>query len=172
MKVYGIRILLKHKKKNKGNKRLGIEIDKLISDLERYSPSEKSFFDIRKDADLVHGNGFYFFNIEIHRTLIFIAFEKKYEATVLWVSRNQTHTASWENSCITPKCRVCIMSMPRIRLGANPSLTSQSGQRFWQSVSAETRQNTSCAGNSLSILNSPTSGRPLQGSSLPPASRR
>jgi hypothetical protein len=98
MKVYGIRILLKHKKKNKGNKRLGIEIDKLISDLERYSPSEKSFFDIRKDADLVHANGFYFFNIEIHRTLIFIVFEKKYEATVLWVGSHDEYERTFRNN--------------------------------------------------------------------------
>ena len=98
MKVYGIRILLKHKKKNKGNKRLGIEIDKLISDLERYSPSEKSFFDIRKDADLVHANGFYFFNIEIHRTLILIVFEKKYEATVLWVGSHDEYERTFRNN--------------------------------------------------------------------------
>lgn len=98
MKVYGIRILLKHKKKNKGNKRLGIEIDKLISDLERYSPYEKSFFDIRKDADLVHANGFYFFNIEVHRTLIFIELLSDGKAVILWAGSHDEYERTFRNN--------------------------------------------------------------------------
>ena len=52
-------LCLKSKKKNIGNKKLCTEIDKLITDLEKFNPREESISDIRNDADCVHSDGFY-----------------------------------------------------------------------------------------------------------------
>lgn len=65
MRIIGKKIILKVKKKNIGNRRLCDEIDKLITDLEDFNPGEKSINDVRDDADCVHSDGFYFFDIRI-----------------------------------------------------------------------------------------------------------
>ncbi|MDR7212568.1 hypothetical protein [Flavobacterium piscis] len=66
MRIIGKKTILKIKKKNIGNKKLCIEIDKLITDLEKFNPNEENINDIRNDADCVHSDGFYFFDIHIH----------------------------------------------------------------------------------------------------------
>lgn len=83
MRIVGKKIILKIKKKNIGNRKLCSEIDNLISDLEGFEPSKQYLKDIREDADCVHSDGFYFFNINIHRTMILIVFDDN-EATVVW----------------------------------------------------------------------------------------
>jgi hypothetical protein len=60
MRIIGKKTILKIKKKNIGNKKLCIEIDKLIADLEKFNPNEENINDIRNDADCVHSDGFYF----------------------------------------------------------------------------------------------------------------
>ena len=82
MRVIGKKILLKLKKKNLGNKKLCVEIDRLLSDLENYNPSKNGIKEVRNDADCVHSDGFYFFDIAIHRTLILIEQPKKPFCTV------------------------------------------------------------------------------------------
>ncbi len=72
MRLTGQKILLKLKKKNVGNRKLCDAIDQLIVDLETFEPVNDSLADRRKDADCVHSDGFYFFDIHIHRTLILI----------------------------------------------------------------------------------------------------
>ncbi len=61
MRILGKSKILKVKKKNIGNKKLCNAIDELIADLEGFEPSKQSLNNIRKDADCVHNDGFYFF---------------------------------------------------------------------------------------------------------------
>lgn len=68
MRIIGKKIILKIKSKNIGNQRLCNEIDRLIIDLESFDASSQKIEDLRKDADCVHNDGFYFFNINIYRT--------------------------------------------------------------------------------------------------------
>ena len=51
---------MKVKKKNLGNQKLWREIDKLLLILEGFNPEDSSLKAIRKDADQVHPDGFYF----------------------------------------------------------------------------------------------------------------
>jgi len=60
MRVLGKKKILKLKKKNIGNKKLCDEIDVLMSDLEGFKPRKQNINDIRKDANCVHSDGFYF----------------------------------------------------------------------------------------------------------------
>ncbi len=84
MDIIGKNRLAKLKRKNRGNKKLIYAIDKLISDLEN---SEWTHLDeikhIRPDADCVHNDGYYFFDINIHRTMILIVLDRG-EALVVW----------------------------------------------------------------------------------------
>jgi hypothetical protein len=58
-------------------------IDKLISDIESAQWTKKTeITETRPDADCVHSDGFYFFDISIHSTMILIVFEDN-EATVV-----------------------------------------------------------------------------------------
>lgn len=75
MRIIGKKIILKVKRKNIGNTKLCNEIDKLINYLEKFKPELQELKHIRDDADCVHNDGFYFFDINIHRTLILIEFD-------------------------------------------------------------------------------------------------
>ncbi|OMQ10385.1 type II toxin-antitoxin system HigB family toxin [[Flexibacter] sp. ATCC 35103] len=101
MRIIGKRTILKIQKKNIGNKKLCIEIDKLISDLEKFNPDKESIIDMRNDADCVHNNGFYFFNINIHRTLIMIEFDDDGEATIVWAGTHQEYESTFKNNKLT-----------------------------------------------------------------------
>jgi hypothetical protein len=101
MRVLGKRIILKVKKKNIGNVKLCSAIDALIADLESFKSSEKSISDIRNDADCVHSDGFYFFNINIHRTLILIELDDDGEATIIWAGTHQEYEMIFKNNKIT-----------------------------------------------------------------------
>lgn len=100
MRVIGKKILLKCKKKNIGNKFLCQEIDKLINALEVFDPSvnEQTIKDIRPDADCVHNDGFYFFNIHIHRTLILVELDEDGEATIVWAGTHQEYESTFKNN--------------------------------------------------------------------------
>ncbi len=98
MRIVGKKIILKLKRKNIGNKKLCNEIDKLVIDLENFNPKEKSINDIRNDADCVHSDGFYFFNINIHRTLILIEFDVDGEATIVWAGTHQAYQSTFKNN--------------------------------------------------------------------------
>jgi len=76
--------LVKLKKKNRGNSKLISAINKLISDIEGADWIKKTDIKLsRPDADCIHSDGFYFFDINIHRTMSLIVFEEE-EATVVW----------------------------------------------------------------------------------------
>lgn len=101
MRIVGKKTILKLKKKNIGNKKLCNEIDKLITDLENFKHNEKSINDIRNDADCVHTDGFYFFDINIHRTLILIEFDDDGEATIVWAGTHQEYETTFKNNKLT-----------------------------------------------------------------------
>lgn len=98
MRVLGISKLVKLKRKNKGNKLLCDEIDKLLKDLEEFNPKNFKLVDIRKDADCVHNDGFYFFNINIHRSLILVDFDEEGEATIIWVGSHDEYERTFKNN--------------------------------------------------------------------------
>lgn len=101
MRIIGKKTILKIKKKNIGNKKLCDEIDKLIADLERFNSNENSIDEIRNDADCVHNDGFYFFNINIHRTLILIELDEDGEATIVWAGMHQEYESTFKNNKAT-----------------------------------------------------------------------
>ena len=101
MRILGKKIILKIKKKNIGNKKLCTEIDKLLIDLEKFNPNEQRINEIRSDADCVHNDGFYFFDIHIHRTLILIEIDDEGEATVVWAGNHQEYESIFKNNKLT-----------------------------------------------------------------------
>ncbi|AIM38121.1 addiction module toxin RelE [Sphingobacterium sp. ML3W] len=100
MRIIGKKILLKCKKKNIGNKLLCQEIDKLIDVLELFEPykTKQTIKDLRPDADCVHNDGFYFFDIHIHRTLILIELDDEGEATIMWAGTHQEYDETFKNN--------------------------------------------------------------------------
>ncbi len=83
--------LKKYQRKNQGNTKLIRAIDKLIDDIKNATWQNK--FDViksRKDADLVHNDGFYFFDINIHRTMILLLFDEQ-EAEVVWIGTHSEY---------------------------------------------------------------------------------
>ena len=101
MRITGKAIIAKLKKKNIGNRKLGIEIDKLIKDLEEFHPADGNIRDIRNDADCVHNDGFYFFDIHIHRTLVLIELDDEGQATIIWAGSHQEYESIFKNNRTT-----------------------------------------------------------------------
>lgn len=52
----------------------------------------------RPDADCVYGGEFYFFNINIHRTMILIEFEENGEATIVWAGSHDDYELTFKNN--------------------------------------------------------------------------
>jgi len=83
--------LLKLKRKNRGNVKLSKAIAKLIADIENAQWKNKlDVIETRPDADKVHSNNVFFFNIHIHRTMVLIIFDEQ-EAEVLWVGNHSEY---------------------------------------------------------------------------------
>ena len=98
MRLTGKKILEKLKRKNKGNVSLTKAIDKLIKDIsENDWKDQTELHKTRTDADNVHSDGFYFFNINIHRTMILIEFSDS-EATVVWAGTHQEYETTFKNN--------------------------------------------------------------------------
>jgi mRNA interferase HigB len=98
MRLTGKKKLEKLKRKNRGNVKLGQEIEKLINDVENNNWNDISELkETRPDADCVHSDGFYFFDINIHRTLILIEFDDC-EATVTWVGSHDEYEVNFKNN--------------------------------------------------------------------------
>ncbi len=98
MRIVGKKIILKLKKKNIGNKKLCTEIDRLVVDLENFNPRESIITEIKNDAERVHSDGFYFFDINIHRTLILIEFDDEGEATIVWAGTHQEYESIFKSN--------------------------------------------------------------------------
>lgn len=98
MRLTNKKLLEKFKRKNRGNFPLRKAIDQLIKDiLENQWSDQKELSATRKDADQVHGDGFYFFDINIHRTMILIEFHDL-EATAVWAGSHQEYEAVFKNN--------------------------------------------------------------------------
>lgn len=98
MRLINKKALEKLKRKKRGNASLSKEIDLLIQDFENHNwQGQEDLRKDRKDADCVHPDGFYFFDIEIHRTMILIEFEDD-EATVIWVGDHQQYERTFKNN--------------------------------------------------------------------------
>lgn len=90
--------LLKLKKKNQGNLKLTKAIDKLIEDIESSEWKDKlEVIESRPDADRVHSEGFFFFDINIHRTLTLIGFNEEY-AEILWVGNHDEYDSTFKGN--------------------------------------------------------------------------
>ncbi|MBC7642681.1 MAG: type II toxin-antitoxin system HigB family toxin [Flavobacterium sp.] len=104
MEIIGRKILEKLKRKNIGNVLLVFEIDALIKTIEENNfENQIELYKIRSDADCVHNDGFYFFNINIHRTLILIEFEENGEAKILWCGNHDEYENTFKNNKNTIK---------------------------------------------------------------------
>lgn len=98
MKLFEKRILEKLKKKNRGDNQLTKAIDDLINDIEKESWKKPiELIKTRPDADCVHSDGFYFFNIKIHRTMIMIEFEQD-KAIVVWAGSHNQYEKTFQNN--------------------------------------------------------------------------
>ena len=74
-------------------------IDQLIREIEESKwHSEEDLKSARPDVDCVHSDGFYFFDINVHRTLILIEFDEDGEATVVWVGTHQEYETVFRNN--------------------------------------------------------------------------
>jgi mRNA-degrading endonuclease HigB of HigAB toxin-antitoxin module len=90
--------LIKLKRKNRGNKKLIAAIDKLISDIENAQWTKKTDVkESRPDADCVHSDGFYFFDINVHRTMILIVLEDD-EATIIWTGSHDEYNKTFKGN--------------------------------------------------------------------------
>ena len=104
MEIVNRRLLEKLINKNKGNVSLVKEIDDLIKTIEENNfANQTELHKIRPDADCVHNDGFFFFNINIHRTMILIEFEIDGEATVLWCGNHNEYETTFRNNKSTIK---------------------------------------------------------------------
>lgn len=103
MRLINKKVLEKLKRKNKGNTLLVKAIDKLVDDIDESDWGDQTELNkTRADADNVHSDGFYFFNINIHRTMILIEFSDK-EATVVWAGTHHEYEAIFKNNRNTIK---------------------------------------------------------------------
>ncbi|EPR67263.1 type II toxin-antitoxin system HigB family toxin [Cyclobacterium qasimii] len=103
MRLINKKILEKLKRKNKGNVLLTKAVDELIKDIHDNNWTDQTELNkSRHDADNVHADGFYFFNIHIHRTMILIGFDEN-EATAVWVGTHQQYEMTFKNNKSTIK---------------------------------------------------------------------
>ena len=104
MRLIGRKRLEKFRRKNRGNAQLSHAIDNLINEIENsHWTNEKELKKTRPDADCVHNDGFYFFDINVHRTLILIEIDHEGEATVIWTGTHQEYESTFKNNKITIK---------------------------------------------------------------------
>lgn len=99
MDILNRKLLEKLKRKNKGNVSLIVAIDILINDLEiNQFSNQAELLTIRPDADCVHSDGFYFFDISIHRTLVLIEFEQNGDVSIVWCGTHDEYENTFKNN--------------------------------------------------------------------------
>ncbi len=99
MKIINKYILGKLIRKNRGNSKLIKSVEQLINDIEQNNwQTPQDLIAIRPDADCVYGGEFYFFNINIHRTLILIEFEENGDATIVWAGNHDDYQLTFKNN--------------------------------------------------------------------------
>ena len=101
MRLIAKKVLEKYKRKNRGNTKLAKQIDELIDIIEQSNiENPLALKQLRSDADCVHSEGFYFFNLAVHRSMLLIEFEED-EATVVWVGNHQEYDNTFKNNKAT-----------------------------------------------------------------------
>lgn len=99
MEIINRKLLEKFKRKNRGNAFLISALDNLINEIEtKHWKNQNELQNDRPDADNVHNDGFYFFNINIHRTMILIDFEESGEATIVWCGSHDEYELTFRNN--------------------------------------------------------------------------
>lgn len=99
MRILNKRILGKLLRKNRGNSKLMKSIQQLIIDIEESDwKTPHELIVKRPDADCVYGGEFYFFDINIHRTLILIEFEENGEVTIVWAGSHDDYELTFKNN--------------------------------------------------------------------------
>jgi mRNA-degrading endonuclease HigB of HigAB toxin-antitoxin module len=92
-------ILGKLIRKNRGNTKLLKAVNLLIDEIEKGNwNTPQELVKNRSDADCVYGGEFYFFDINIHRTLILIEFEENGEATIVWAGNHDDYELTFKNN--------------------------------------------------------------------------
>jgi mRNA-degrading endonuclease HigB of HigAB toxin-antitoxin module len=85
--------------KNRGNAKLIKSVEQLILDIEKSNwQNPHDLIKSRPDADCVYSGEFYFFNINIHRTLILIEFEENGNATIVWAGNHDEYELTFKNN--------------------------------------------------------------------------
>lgn len=98
MELLQLNKLIKLKRKNLGNTKLINAIDKLVHEIENANWTKKT--DVkssRPDADCVHSDRFYFFDINIHRVMVLIVFEDN-EATIIWAGSHDEYEKTFKGN--------------------------------------------------------------------------
>ena len=99
MKITNKHILVKLIRKNRGNAKLLKAVQRLIQEIEDNNwGTPQELIENRPDADCVHGGEFYFFNINIHRSMIMIEFEETGEATIVWAGNHDDYELTFKNN--------------------------------------------------------------------------
>lgn len=99
MRLINKSLLERLKRKNRGNSKLSKAIDKLILDIEQNEwDSQLDMKNVRPDADCVHSEGFYFFNLNIHRTMIMIEFDENKRARIVWAGSHEEYDKTFKNN--------------------------------------------------------------------------
>lgn len=92
-------LLERLRRKNRGNTKLSNAIDKLIRDIEKNRwETQQEMKNVRPDADCVHSDGFYFFNLNIHRTMILIEFDENKRARIVWAGSHDDYEKTFKNN--------------------------------------------------------------------------
>lgn len=87
------------KRKSRGNIKLIKAIDKLINDIQANNwDSQLELKASRPDADCVHSDGFYFFNLSVHRTMILIEFDEDQRARIVLAGSHQEYEKTFKNN--------------------------------------------------------------------------
>ncbi len=90
--------LLKLKKKNRGNLKLFKAIDRLINDIEKSEWKNKlDVVESRHDADSVYGDNFFFFDLNVHRTMTLILFCEQ-TVEILWVGNHDEYEKTFKGN--------------------------------------------------------------------------
>lgn len=97
------KLLKKLLNKKKGDKALSKTIFKLVQDFEDNNiETVEDLLSIRPDADKVHADGFYFFNMKDSRTMIMIVSEDD-QAAILWCDSHDKYELTFKNNKSTIK---------------------------------------------------------------------
>jgi len=104
VRLVGLRHLVKLKRKNRGNAGLAKAIDQLVDDIKEAAwKSKEDVIADRADADQVHSDGFYFFDLNIHRTMALVELCNSDETetgtvSILWAGSHDEYERTFKNN--------------------------------------------------------------------------